>query len=101
MSLVLRLVVGGVEVVDAACQAGIHYGKVLIWQCEVYAQLRLETVEESLELLSEAEKTPGTSPGRRPVSYRAKKSDFDEALRQLDYPGLSMTEVQKGRQTGP
>ena len=28
---------------------------------------------------AEAEKTPGTSPGRRPVSYRAKKSDFDEA----------------------
>ena len=58
MSLVLRLVVGGVEVVDAACQAGIHYGKVLIWQCEVYAQLWLETVEESLEKAAVSDNGP-------------------------------------------
>lgn len=52
VSLVLRLIVCGVEIVASASQAGIHYGKVLIRQGKVDNQLGLIVVEQSLELLN-------------------------------------------------
>lgn len=51
VSLVLRLVVGGVEVRASASQTSLHDGEVLIGQGEVDDQFRLIVVEESLELL--------------------------------------------------
>ena len=51
MSLILRLVVGGIEVVDTTCQTSIHDGKVLIRQCQVDHQLWFEVIEEHLQLL--------------------------------------------------
>ena len=50
VGLVLRLVVGGVEIVAAAGQTGIHDGQVLIGQGEVHHEFRLEIVEERLQL---------------------------------------------------
>ena len=52
MSLILGLVVGRIKIVASASQAGIHDGKVLIRQCEVYDQFGLVVVEQSLELLN-------------------------------------------------
>ncbi len=51
VSLVLRLVVGGVHVVASACQASVHDGEVLVRQGEVDDQLWLVAVEERLQLL--------------------------------------------------
>ena len=51
VSLVLRFVVGGVEVRASASQTSLHDGEVLIGQGEVDDQFRLVVVEESLELL--------------------------------------------------
>ena len=49
--LVLRLIVGGVEIVAAACQTGIHDRQILIRQGEVDHEVWLVTVEEGLQLL--------------------------------------------------
>ena len=51
VSLVLRFVVGGVQIVAATGQTGIHDGEVLIRQGQVDNQLGLEAIEEHLELL--------------------------------------------------
>ena len=51
VSLVLRLVVGGVEIRASASQTCLHDGEVLIGQCEVDDELWLVVVEERLELL--------------------------------------------------
>ena len=51
VSLVLRLIVGGVHIVASTSQASVHDGEVLVWQCEVDDQLRLITIEECLQLL--------------------------------------------------
>ena len=49
--LVLRLVVGGVEIVDAASQTGVHDRQILVGQGEVDDQLGLVAADELLELL--------------------------------------------------
>ena len=51
VGLVLGLIVGGVEIVDAAGQTGIHDGQILIGQGEVDDQLGLIAADELLELL--------------------------------------------------
>ena len=51
VSLILWLVVGGVEIVDAAGQTGVHDGQILVGQGEVDDQLRLIAADELLELL--------------------------------------------------
>ena len=51
MCLVARLIVGCVQIVHAASQAGIHYRQVLIRQRKIDAQLRTEVAEQSLQLL--------------------------------------------------
>ena len=48
---VAGLVVGGVEVVDAAAQAGVHDGEVLIGEGHVDDHLRLVALEEGYYLL--------------------------------------------------
>ena len=48
--LILRLVVGCIQIVYSARQTGIHDGEVLVWQGEVDAKFRLELLEERLEL---------------------------------------------------
>ena len=50
MSLVERLIIGRVEIIDAALQAGIHYGKVLIRQRHVDADIGFVAVEELHQL---------------------------------------------------
>ena len=47
---VLRLVVGGVHVVDAAGKAGVHDGQVLIGQGDVHHQVRLVGLDEGNDL---------------------------------------------------
>ena len=51
VSLVAWLVVGGVEVVHAALQAGLHDGEVLIGQGEVDDQVWFVTVEQGHEFV--------------------------------------------------
>ena len=51
VGLVLRLIVGRVEVVASASQASIHDGQVLVGQGQVDDQLRLVAIEERLQLL--------------------------------------------------
>ena len=46
VSLVLGLIVGGVEVVDAGAQAGVHDGEILIRQGDVDDEVGLVTLEE-------------------------------------------------------
>ena len=47
---VVRLVVGGVHVVDVAGKAGIHNGQVLIGQGDVHDQVRLVGLDEGDDL---------------------------------------------------
>ena len=49
---VLRLVVGGVHVVDAAGKAGVHDGQVLIGQGDVHHEVGLVSLDEGDHLLS-------------------------------------------------
>ncbi len=51
MSLVLRFIVGCVQIVAATGQTGLHDGEVLIWQGEVDDQFWLIVSEEGLQLL--------------------------------------------------
>ena len=51
VGLVLGLIVGGVQVVAATSQTGLHDGEVLIGKGQVDYQFGLEVVEESLQLL--------------------------------------------------
>ena len=51
MSLLFRLVVGRVEIVDAALEAGLHDCEVLIRESDVDAYFGLVTAEEFAELL--------------------------------------------------
>ena len=51
VSLVFRLIVGCVQIVAAACQAGLHDSEVLIGQGQVHHQFGLVVVEERFELL--------------------------------------------------
>ena len=46
MSLVARFVVGGIEIVDAALEAGVHDGEVLIGESNVYHHVGAMTAEE-------------------------------------------------------
>ena len=50
VSLVLRLVVCRVLIVASACQARVHDGQVLVRQSQVEHEVRLELVEEPLQL---------------------------------------------------
>ena len=50
MGLVLRLIVGSVLIVAATSQTCVHYREVLIRQCKIEHQVRLELVEELLQL---------------------------------------------------
>ena len=50
MSHVARLVVGRVEIVDPAFQAGIHYGEILVGECHVDYHFGLVAAEEFAEL---------------------------------------------------
>ena len=50
MSLVFGLIVGGVQVVAAACQASLHDGQILIGKCQIDDQFGLIVAEQSLEL---------------------------------------------------
>ena len=51
MGLVLWLIVSRVQIAASACQTCVHDGQVLIGQGEVYHQLWLVLVEQSLQLL--------------------------------------------------
>ena len=51
LGLVLGLVVGGVEIIDPAAEAGIHDGEVLIGEGDIDHQLGLYTLHEHTELL--------------------------------------------------
>ena len=51
VSLILRLVVGSVEIRATTCETSLHDCEVLIRQCKVDDQFRLVVIEESLELL--------------------------------------------------
>ncbi len=46
MSLIFRLIVGRVEIVDATLQAGLHDGEVLIRESHVDTNVGMMTVEE-------------------------------------------------------
>ena len=48
---ILRLIVGGVHVVDAAGQAGLHDGQVLIGQGNVHDQIGLIALDQGSQLL--------------------------------------------------
>ena len=48
---VLGLVVGGVHIVDAARQAGVHDGQVLIGQGDIHHQVRLVALDEGDHLV--------------------------------------------------
>ena len=50
MGFILGLVVGGVEVVAAAGQAGLHDGEVLVRQCEIDHQFGLVVVQKGFQL---------------------------------------------------
>ena len=51
MRLILRLVVGRVEIVATGLQASLHDREILVGQGEVHHQFGLEVVEEANELL--------------------------------------------------
>ena len=51
VAYVLRLVVGGVQIVDAACKAGLHDGQVLVGQGDVHHQVRAVAADEVDDLL--------------------------------------------------
>ena len=48
---VLRLVVGGIHVVDAALEAGVHDGQILIRQSDIHDDVRLVLVDERAQLV--------------------------------------------------
>src|SRR5699024_6011906 len=48
---VLRLIVGGVDVVDAAGQAGVHDGQVLVRQGHIQDQVGLVSLDDPLQVL--------------------------------------------------
>lgn len=50
MSLILGLVVGGVEVIDTAFQTCLHDGEILIGEGDVDADVRAVTVEKFHQL---------------------------------------------------
>ena len=49
--LILRLIVGCVQITASASQTGVHDCQILIWQSEVDDQFRLVFVKQSLQLL--------------------------------------------------
>ena len=50
MGFVAWLIVGGVEIVDAAFEAGVHDGEILIWQGNVNYHIGAVTLEQFNEL---------------------------------------------------
>ncbi len=52
MSLILRLIVGGVEIVDATLKACLHDGQILIGESYIDTDIGLVTVEKLTELLN-------------------------------------------------
>ena len=48
---ILRLVVGGIHIVDTALQAGIHDGQILVRQGDIHHQIRLVAVDQGHQFL--------------------------------------------------
>ena len=48
---VLRLVVGGVQIIHTALQAGVHDGQILIGQGDVHHQIRLHLLDQGHQLV--------------------------------------------------
>ena len=51
VSLIARLIVGSVEIIDSALKAGVHYGQVLIGQSQIDDKVGFVLLEQSHKLL--------------------------------------------------